>query len=286
MKEKIAVGDILLVLILALLALIMVIPFWQIVVIALSSTRDYLTDPYHLILRTIDLHAFATIFSSKSVLRGLAISLFTVGGGTLTSLFLTVAGGYVLSHKSLPGRSFFLTLMVLTMYFNGGIISTYVVVRNLGLVDTLFALILPYCVNTFYLILVKNYVTSLAPELEEAAKIDGCNEIRILWQIILPVCKPILMTIGMFYIVNYWNDFFSPTMFLYKNELSPLSLILRNVVISRSTQVSAISGTGAAQATEQYTMALILISILPILFVYPWIQRYFTTGIMVGSVKG
>lgn len=286
MKERLTAGDILLTALLALLGLVMVIPFWQIVVIALSPTKDYLTDAYHLVLRSVDLQAFRVIFSSKSVLRGLLVSLFSVGCGTLVSMALTVSGGYVLAHKDLPGRGLFLTMMVATMYFSGGVISTYVVARNLGLIDTLLALILPYSVNTFYLMLVKNYITALSPELEEAAKIDGAGEALILVRIIAPVCKPVLLTVGMFYIVNYWNDFFSPTMFLYSNELSPLSLILRNVVISRSMQVSAISSSSAAQATEQYTMALILISILPVVFVYPWIQRYFTTGIMVGSVKG
>ena len=200
-------------------------------------------------------------------------------------MLLTVAGGYALSHKRLPGRSLILTLLVISMYFSGGVITMYVLLRRLHLLNTLWAMFLPTACNTFYLMLVKNYITSLSPELEEAARIDGCNDIVILFRIIIPVCKPVLLTVSMFYIVGYWNDYFSAMMYVDSSELYPLSLILRNVIISRTTAISSLAGTAASSPTEQYSMALILVSMLPIIVLYPWIQRYFTTGIMVGALK-
>ncbi len=161
----------------------------------------------------------------------------------------------------------------------------YVLLRRLDILNTYAALVLPYAVNTFYLMLVKNYMTSLSPEMEEAAKIDGCNDIQILVRIIIPLCKPVLLTVGMFYVVYYWNDYFSAMMYIDSNEMYPLSLILRNVVISREMAISSLAAAGGSNPTEQYTKAMILVSMLPVLALYPFIQRYFTSGIMVGALK-
>ncbi len=277
--------DAVLITFLCLMALIMVIPFWQIIVITFSQPRDYLLHPTHLWIYHLDTSVMTGILKTQSIHRGLFVSLFVVIVGWMVSMLLTVAGGYALSHKRLPGRSLILTLLVISMYFSGGVITMYVLLRRLHLLNTLWAMFLPTACNTFYLMLVKNYITSLSPELEEAARIDGCNDIVILFRIIIPVCKPVLLTVSMFYIVGYWNDYFSAMMYVDSSELYPLSLILRNVIISRTTAISSLAGTAASSPTEQYSMALILVSMLPIIVLYPWIQRYFTTGIMVGALK-
>ena len=277
--------DAVLITFLCLMALIMVIPFWQIIVITFSKPRDYLLHSTHLWIYHWDASVMLGILKTPSIHRGLLVSLFVVIVGWLVSMLLTVAGGYALSHKRLPGRSLLLTLLVISMYFSGGIITMYVLLRRLHLLNTLWAMFLPAACNTFYLMLVKNYITSLSPELEEAARIDGCNDIVILVRIIIPVCKPVLLTVSMFYIVGYWNDYFSAMMYVDSSELYPLALILRNVIISRTTAISSLAGTAASSPTEQYSIALILVSMLPIIVLYPWIQRYFTTGIMVGALK-
>ena len=197
------------------------------------------------------------------------------------SLFSLVRNSVVLAVYLL----FLVSASLPYISINGGIISMYVLLRRLDILNTYAALVLPYAVNTFYLMLVKNYMTSLSPEMEEAAKIDGCNDIQILVRIIIPLCKPVLLTVGMFYVVYYWNDYFSAMMYIDSNEMYPLSLILRNVVISREMAISSLAAAGGSNPTEQYTKAMILVSMLPVLALYPFIQRYFTSGIMVGALK-
>ena len=277
--------DVLLMAMLGLMTIIMVIPFWQIIVITFSNTRDYLLHPTHLWIYHPDFSVMGSILSNAGIYRGLGVSLFVVVVGWLLSMFLTVAGGYALSHKRLPGRGLLLSLLVISMYFSGGVITMYVLLRRLNILDTIWALFMPTACNTFYLMLVKNYITSLSPELEEAARIDGCNDIVILLRVIIPVCKPVLLTVSMFYIVGYWNDYFSAMMYVDSAKLYPLALILRNVIISRTMAISSSAGAASSSPTEQYSMAMILVSMLPIIVLYPWIQRYFTTGIMVGAVK-
>ncbi len=285
MKRKFTAADFLLMAVLGLMTLIMLIPFWQIIVITFSSTYDYLLHPTHLWIYQPELTTMRSILLNPSVLRGLLVSLFVVVVGWALSMLLTVGGGYALSHKRLPGRNLLLTLLVISMYFSGGVITMYVQLRRLHILNTIWALFLPTACNTFYLMLVKNYIASLSPELEEAARIDGCNDFVILIRVMVPVCKPVLLTVSMFYIVGYWNDYFSGMMYVDSAELYPLALILRNVIISRTVQVSSAAGTASSTPTEQYSMAMILVSMLPIVVLYPWIQRYFTTGIMVGAVK-
>lgn len=277
--------DVLLMAVLGLMTIIMVIPLWQIIVITFSNTRDYLLHPTHLWIYHPDFSVMGSILSNAGIYRGLGVSLFVVVVGWLLSMFLTVAGGYALSHKRLPGRGLLLSLLVISMYFSGGVITMYVLLRRLNILDTIWALFVPTACNTFYLMLVKNYITALSPELEEAARIDGCNDIVILVRVIVPVCKPVLLTVSMFYIVGYWNDYFSAMMYVDSAKLYPLALILRNVIISRTMAISSSAGAASSSPTEQYSMAMILVSMLPIIVLYPWIQRYFTTGIMVGAVK-
>lgn len=285
MIEKRSGGYYLILFLLTVMTVIMAIPFWQIVVITFSKTRDYLQHPTHLWIYDPDVSVLKGILSSGSIHRGLLISVFTVLAGWVLSMFLTVSGGYALAHKRLPGRGLILTLLIISMYFSGGIITMYVLLRRIRILNTVWVLFLPSACNTFYLMLIKNYITSLSPELEEAARIDGCNDIGILLRVIIPVCKPVLLTVSMFYIVGYWNDYFSAMMYVESSELYPLSLILRNVIISRTMQISSLAGTASSSPTEQYSMALILVSMLPIVVMYPWIQKYFTTGIMVGALK-
>lgn len=285
MKPVRSLGNAVITFLLILMGIIMFIPFWQIIVITFSGTQDYLLDPTHLILRNFDASVIVSIMKTASLQRGIFISIGITAVGMLFSMCLTLAGAYPLAHKQLPGRKVILTMMIVTMYFNGGIISMYVLLRRVDILNTYAALILPYAVNTFYLMLVKNYMTSLSPEMEEAAKIDGCNDIQILVRIIVPLCKPVLLTVGMFYVVYYWNDYFSAMMYIDSNEMYPLSLILRNVVISREMSINSLAATGGSSPTDQYTKAMILVSMLPVLVLYPFIQRYFTSGIMVGALK-
>ena len=203
--------------------------------------------------------------------------------GTVLSMFLTCCGAYTLSKKDLPGRSILFRILVFTMFFSGGLVPFYILVRNLKLNDTILALTLPVAISTYNLIIMKNYFTGLPVSLEESAKIDGYNDIQILYKIIIPISKPIIAAISLFYAVGYWNDYFMATLFISSNIISRADLtkqmIIQNMVLAQ------VGVQTVGSNPEQFKMACIIIGIIPVLCVYPFVQKYFTKGIMLGAVK-
>jgi putative aldouronate transport system permease protein len=208
--------------------------------------------------------------------------------GTLVSITLTVLAAYPLSRRNMWGRKAFTTVILLPMLFSGGIIPAFLVVNALGMRDSIWAIIIPGAVTSFYVFIMRTFFEAIPQELEEAARIDGCSHIQILLRIVLPLSLPSLATIGLFYAVAQWNSFFPAMLYLSSKSMQPIQLLLRDIVIMNDTD-SVLGGTDASERAlrgETVKYATIMAATLPILVVYPFVQKYFVQGAMVGSVKG
>lgn len=285
-RFKFGIADILIYLVLILFSLAILLPMWHIFVISTSSPDVYLRDTYHLVPKSFSLDEYKRAFSSLGgIINSLFVSIKVTGLGTALSMLLTSMGAYVLSKKGLPGRNFLFKILVFTMFFSGGLVPFYVLVKNLHLDDTIFALTIPLAISTYNLIIMKNYFASLPESLEEAAKIDGYNDVQILFKIIIPVSKPVFAAVSLFYGVAYWNDYFMATLFISSNNMYPLQVVLRQMIIQNFVMAQVGVATVASNP-EQFKMACIIIGIIPVLIIYPFVQNSFSKGIMMGAVKG
>lgn len=284
-KSKVNLFDIINYTLLIAFAITIIIPMWNILVISFSTYKSYVSSPYHLIPTSFTLKEYQRAFlSTREMLMSLWASIRITGLGTLISMILTTMGGYALSKNSLPGRKFIFRMIIFTMFFGGGLAPFYILVKKLNLTDTIWALTLPGAISTYNLILMKNYFTTIPPSLEEAAKIDGYNDIQILFKVILPISKPVLAAIALFYAVGYWNDYFNAILFINKQELIPFQLYLRDLIIQNATAAQIGVRTGPT-VYEQFKMAVIIIGIIPVVLIYPFVQKYFTKGVLLGAVK-
>jgi putative aldouronate transport system permease protein len=268
--------------VLAVITIITIYPFWYVLVISFSTQEGFYKDIYHIIPNSFSLETYQYALTNEQIFRSLGVSISVTVLGVLFSMLLTSMGAYVLSKTHLKGRKSLFIFMIFTMFFNGGIVPLYVLVNSLHMRDTILALIIPMAINTFNLILMMNYFASLPDSLEEAAKIDGCNDFQILFKVVLPSSKPIVMTILLFYAVFYWNEWFLAMLFISNQEIYPLSLFLRNMILSSQNYMSI--GL-SRQVPEMLKSAVIVISIVPVLLFYPFVQKHFVQGIMLGSVK-
>ncbi len=270
-------------------ALCCLLPFAYVFFVSFMPYTEYLENPLKVIPSKFDLTAYRQMLGYKLIQSGYQVSVFTTVVGTILSVFLLVISGYPLSKTNLKGHRFFIYMVLFTMFFNGGMIPNYILIRNLGLQNTVWALIIPGCINSFNLILMKNYIKSTVPEtLEEAAKIDGANDIRILFSIVTPLLKPAIATMTVFCSVGYWNNYFSAMLYLQDRKLWPLTLVLRELVVENTSAVSPVTQMlTSTHRSHPFTlkMAAIIVTITPILIVYPFMQRYFVKGISLGSVK-
>ncbi len=286
--KKVDGVDIFCIVILGIFSLIILIPFINVVMISITSQKDYLNSTFIVIPRSPTLQSFKRLFEDGRLWSGYRTTLTLVAVGMPMNVFLTYCMAYGLSRKGYPGKKLIFTLVLITMIFQGGIVPLYLVMRSLNLTNTLWSVILAYGVNTFYMILVKNYIESLPESLIESAHLDGAGEWTILFRIILPLSKPILATIVLFYSVDRWNEWYNSMIFLRKQEMFPLQLVLRNIVIN-SEMAGNITSSSAATQGSQFTMGLkmaaVIMTMLPIMCVYPFLQKHFVKGIMAGAVK-
>lgn len=271
-------------------ALIMLFPMYNVIIISIADFRDVSSSPLFLFPHRLDFSTYGLLFQDATVPRAFLVSLIVTLGGTAVSMLCTTGAAYALSKKHLPGRKLLLAIILFTMYFGGGIIPLYLVIKGLGLRDSLLALILPSAVNTFYLVIMRNYFTTLPPSLEESARMDGANDLTILWRIILPISLPILATIGLFYAVDRWNEYFNALLFLSEPRLNPLQIVLRNMLVNLNMTLSSSMAVALSQRSRpvypmSMRMAIIVITTVPILCVYPFVQRYFVSGLLLGSIK-
>ena len=268
-KKKIAFADVMLYLILTVVVLICLYPFLNVVAYSLSGNTAVLSGKVTFYPIDFQLSAYKEILLKQTqIWTAMGISVTVTVLGTLLGLVLTVAAAYALSKEKLKGRGILSGFILFTMYFSGGIIPTFLVVKGVGLYDSISALVIPSAMNVFNFIVMRTFFKELPLELEEAARIDGANDMKILFKIALPLSMPIIATIGLFYAVSYWNDYFSAL--LYIGQINQVSM----------------ENLGTQVMSESLKMASIVISTIPIILVYPWLQKYFVKGVMLGSVKG
>lgn len=231
--------------------------------------------------------SYKMVFNNPMIKSGYQNTLLYVGAGTTINLFFTALGAYVLSRKGFYFKNYMMFFIVITMVFNGGLIPTFLLVNKLGMLNTAWALLIPSAINTFNLIIMRTAFQNVPVSLEESAKIDGANEWTILFRIIIPLSMPVISVMILWYAVGHWNSYFSALIYLRSRELYPLQLVLREILVTNSTD-SMMTGAGAADKEpigETIKYATIIISTLPILCLYPFLQKYFVKGVMIGALK-
>ena len=286
-----SVGDIIanvvIYILLTLIAVIMVIPFIYVIAASFATEAEIQTRPIFFIPDSPTLDAYARIFDMNDmgtrVFNSLLISVCVTAIGTFINLFFTTTMAYGLSRTNLIGKKPLLNMVLFTMVFGGGMIPLFLVVKGLGMYDTYAALILPGAISAYNMIIVRNFFMELPRELEEAASIDGCSDIGIFIKIALPLSLPCLATFGLFYAVGHWNNYFGALLYLEDSTKFPFQLVLRNIVMQTAeTQTDP----NALIPEDTLKMAVIVIGTVPILIVYPFLQKHFAAGVMVGAVKG
>lgn len=275
--------------ILLLTGAITLFPFLDVVFNSLMSSKELVESAKVVIAipKHPTLENYAYVLSGNSIFRAYGVTIFRTLIGTLLNMIITVLTAYPLSKKFLPGRSMIMQIFFFTMIFSGGMIPTYLVVKSFKLTDTVWAMIIPGLLNVYNMIIMRTFFEGIPEELEEAARIDGCSEWKTLWKIILPVSKPALASISLFYAVWHWNSFFDVVLYITKRELWPLQTLLREVVLTMSmAELNANMADVATPPSSSVIAATVMVSTLPILIVYPFLQKYFVKGVMIGAVKG
>jgi len=271
--------------ILMLITLAILLPLWYVVATSVTPFDLWVKTGGTLFPTRFSFDAYRQLLRSGQLPRAFGVSVYITVLGTALSLVVTVLMAYPLAKRSFWLRTPLLLFVLFTLLFNGGLVPTYLVVRDLGLLNSYWALMLPNLVSGFNLLVMKSFFQGLPIEIEEAARIDGANEWQILWRVVLPLSRPILATIGLFYAVSLWNAFFDAILYISDAQKQPLQVVLRAILSSGNlaefTDVSAAS----AVPTETLRMAAVVLTTIPILLVYPFLQRYFTAGVLLGSVK-
>lgn len=275
--------------VLTLIVLVCIYPFLNVLAYSLSSNNAIMSGSVTWFPVEMQFNAYREILKQSQIWVSMRVSIIVTAAGTALGLFMTVCAAYALSKPGLKGRKIINGFILFTMYFSGGIIPTFLVVKNLGLYDQLAALVLPSSMNVFNFIVMRTFFRGLPVELEEAAYLDGANDIQVLFKVVLPLSLPILATIGLFYAVSYWNEYFSSLIYIQAPERYTLQLRLRQLLFAGElNQIGGgnAEGLGTQVMPEALKMASIIVSTVPILIIYPWLQKYFVKGVMVGSVKG
>lgn len=269
------------------IVLVCLYPFLNVLAYSLSSNLAILSGDVTFYPIGIRFDAYKQMLSTNWLLRSLRISVTVTLVGTIVSLSATTLAAYALSKKRLKGRAVLTVFIIFPLYFTGGIIPTFMVVKGLGLVDNLAALILPIAVSSFNFIIMKTFFQQMPESLEEAAMLDGCNDLKYLITIVLPLSGPILATIGLFYAVQYWNDYFNGLLYITSPAKYPLQLLLRQLLFTEAlNQISLSENIGQQVLPEAMKAAAVVVAIVPIVMIYPFLQKHFVKGVMLGSVKG
>lgn len=274
---------------LALVALSTVLPFLYVVAGSFATDKELTEKAFFIIPEVWSLNAYKYAIKTANILRGLKNSVILTALGTTMCMVFSLTFAYPLSKKHFRGRNLILNLVIVTMLFGGGMIPSYLVYCAYGLYDSYWALILPALISPFNMIIIKNFFQDLPQELEDAAYIDGCSDIGTFVKIVLPLSKPIIASISLFYGVGFWNDYFSSMIYLKSAEKFPIQIQLRSIILLTS-QISEVVmdyyDMNGAPPDKAVKMACTVIATVPILCIYPFVQKYFTKGVMVGAVKG
>ncbi len=279
------VFDVIVYTLLVLVALVTIIPFLQVVTISMSPPEVVASYGLHLFPTKIDMEGYRSIFKYKLLWSSYYNTIVRTALGTGLSMVLYIVGAYPLSKRYLPNRRFWMFFVIFTMYFSGGMIPSYLLINNwLKLSNTLWALILPPAMSAYNLIIVRNFFESIPDSLEESARIDGARETTVLFRIVVPLSKPVLATVALWCMVSHWNAWYDCMLYIRDDARYVLQYTLQRILLDG--QVQDLDNIGAKVNTETMKMASIVVSILPIMVVYPFVQKYFTKGVMIGAVKG
>jgi len=267
-------------------------PFWYILILSLNDATDSLKGGLFLFPRVFTIDSYISVVNNGEFLHAAWISLARTVIGTLYSLFFTTLLAYGMSKKDLVGAKTISVFFIITMYFGGGLIPYYMVLKAIGLIDTFWVYIIPGAISVYNMILIRIYIESLPAEMEESAKLDGANEITILFRIIIPLCMPVLATVCLFFAVGQWNSWFDTNLYTYSKKLKTLQFLLVQILNNYDLGSMQSQAELLAKATERKTtssdsvrMATTMVATLPIILVYPFLQKYFVKGIMIGAVK-
>lgn len=268
------------------LSVVVLYPIIYITAVSFSDTASVLQGKVTLLPKGFNLDAYAQVLKDDRIPRAYLNTIFYTTLGTTINLLFTAVAAYPLARKDFFGRKFFLLAIILTMFLNPGIIPNYLIVQELGMIDTVWALVLPNAIWTFELIILKSFYENMSESLREAAVVDGASEYRILFQIIIPLSKPALASIGLFYFMGHWNSFFIPLIYLNDSTMYPLQVVLRDMLIFADNNNNTNLVDAAALAPQAMKNATIVLSMIPVLLLYPFAQKYFAKGVMLGSEKG
>lgn len=282
------IADVFIYAVVGILSIICLVPFIHVAAMSISSDAAVYANKVWLIPKNVTLTAYKSVIGDSSMMHSLWFTVILTVLFTALGMFLTICAAYALSRKRLKGRKVFNIIFLITMYFSAGMIPDYILMSELNLLDTTAVLVLPLAVSAYNMIILRTAMQAIPESLEEAAQIDGCGDFKILFQIMLPLCVPTLATLALFYAVGRWNSFQDALYYINKPELQPLQLKLYKLVnaAGSSGALSQESGGGEVQAAEVVKSATIMFATIPIIIVYPFVQKYFVSGVMIGAVKG
>ncbi|MNI22230.1 L-arabinose transport system permease protein AraQ [compost metagenome] len=271
--------------------LIVVYPLYFVLIASFSNPQLVLNGDIWLWPREITWRGYEKLFQNQEIMQGYGNTILYTVSGTALNVALTIAAAFPLSRRNFIGRHWIAGFMVFTMFFSGGLIPTYLMIKQLGLLNTYWVMILPSAVSVWNIMLMRTFFQSGLPfELQEAAAIDGCSNLRILWRIILPLSAPILAVMVLFYSVGHWNAYFNALIYLSDRDKYPLQLILREILVQGETKdmvdVSEGSLSNSVLDVESIRYAIVIVANLPVLILYPFLQKYFNKGVMIGALKG
>ena len=278
-------------LLIAVVLIMIIYPLWFVIIASVSDPAKVLGGQVILMPRKFTLQGYQMVFRDPMIMTGYRNTLFYTVTGTAINLVMTILAAYPLSRKDWVGRGFFMGVLMFTMFFSGGIIPTYLMMNSLGMINTVWAMILPGAVSVYNTIIMRTFfINSIPSELQEAAQVDGCSNTRLLIQIVLPLSKQILAVMVLFYGVAHWNAFFNALIYLTESKRYPLQLVLRSILIQNTASQDMLGDLDTmgsrVMMAETIKYALIIVSTLPMMILYPFLQRFFEKGVMVGAVKG
>ncbi len=284
--RKLTFGSVLIALILLGVVVVTAYPFLYMIAVSLSGDIYVMKGDVTIWPKGFNIDMYEIVLKDPRIGTAYINTIIYVSAGTVLSLLFTSTGGYALSRKDMLYHKQFTLLIVFTMFFNGGMIPTFLVVKELGMIDTIGGMVLPTVISTWNLILMRTFFMGIPKELEEAGRMDGLNDIGIFIRIILPLSKASMATIGLFYAVAIWNNFTNALLYLRDPALFPLQVVLRNIVLMGQVNSGEVASVDNLVVGESLKFATIIVSTLPILLLYPFLQKYFVKGVMIGSVKG
>lgn len=270
-------------------AIIIILPILNLVAVSVSDQGAVVSGQVRFLPKGFQADAYEYVVSSKQFFYSLAVSLFVTLVGSALAVICSVLAAYPLSKKNIPGRKALLLIFIFTMMFNGGIIPSYLLIMKLNMINSIWSLILPQLVSVYNLLIVKNYLESLPEALEEAAKIDGASQIRILRSVVLPMAKPVLATVFMFFVVSYWNSYFDAKMYITERRMMPMQQYLQAIIFeaqSPAGDFALSAGERMKAASQSIINATVVCAMIPMLILYPALQKFFAKGATVGAVKG